>query len=299
MPERCDILGFADGRIWDLSGRTRILGILNVTSDSFSDGGRFLDPESAVARGLAMVLEGADAIDVGGESTRPGADPVPAAEEMRRVVAVIRELRLQLDRRPAAAGADRVRISVDTMKAAVAEAAIGAGADIVNDVTALRGDPAMAPLLARTGAAAVLMHMRGSPKTMQDDPRYDDLMGEIAEELAGSLRVAREAGVRDDRIAIDPGIGFGKTAEQNFEILARLRTLAVLARPLLVGVSRKSFLGTATGLPVDQRLEASLAAGAAALMNGASLLRVHDVDATVRMVRVIDEIRRRREPLTR
>jgi dihydropteroate synthase len=143
------------------------------------------------------------------------------------------------------------------------------------------------------------MHMRGSPKTMQDDPRYDDLMGEIAEELAGSLRVAREAGVRDDRIAIDPGIGFGKTAEQNFEILARLRALAVLARPLLVGVSRKSFLGTATGLPVDQRLEASLAAGAAALMNGASLLRVHDVDATVRMVRVIDEIRRRREPLTR
>ena len=288
---------FADGGRWELGERTRVLGILNVTTDSFSDGGIWFDRRAAVARGLALAAEGADAIDVGGESTRPGSLPVPADEELRRVVPVIRELRTRLDAGEHAAGAGdqaaggRIRISVDTMKASVAEAAIEAGADIVNDVSGLRRDPAMAPLLARAGAAAIVMHMRGEPRTMQDDPSYDDLMGEIEEELRESLGIARAAGIQDDRIALDPGIGFGKTTKHNFEILARLQLLAPLGRPLLVGVSRKSFLGKGTGLPVEQRLEASLAAGAAAVLNGAAMLRVHDVAATVRMVRVIDEIR--------
>jgi dihydropteroate synthase len=286
---------FADGGRWELGERTRVLGILNVTTDSFSDGGIWFDRRAAVARGLELAAEGADAIDVGGESTRPGSLPVPADEELRRVVPVIRELRTRLDAGGRAAGdpagGERIRISVDTMKASVAEAAIEAGADIVNDVSGLRRDPAMAPLLARAGAAAIVMHMRGEPRTMQDDPSYDDLMGEIEEELRESLGIARAAGIQDDRIALDPGIGFGKTAKHNFEILARLQLLAPLGRPLLVGVSRKSFLGKGTGLPVEQRLEASLAAGAAAVLNGAAMLRVHDVAATVRMVRVIDEIR--------
>src|SRR5437867_2900914 len=311
---------FADGGDWAF-GRTRIIGILNVTPDSFSDGGRHLEPEIALARALEMVEEGADAIDVGGESTRPGSLPVTAEEEARRVVPVIRALRDHLDRmiqgggaprehvgdrdrdpsqfdsggRDADGGAttprDRMRISIDTSKAAVAAAALDAGADIVNDVTALQGDPAMAPLLARRGAAAILMHMRGTPRTMQDDPRYDDVMGEIAKELRASLEAAVRAGIAGDRIVLDPGIGFGKTAGHNLEILARLPLLAALGRPLLVGVSRKSFLGKVTGLPVDRRLEAGLAAGAAAILNGASLLRVHDVAPTISMARVIDAIR--------
>ena len=300
---------FADGTSWDFRDRTRVVGILNVTPDSFSDGGLHARFEDAVTRGLAMAEEGADAIDIGGESTRPGSLPVPDEEERRRVVPVIRALRQRLAARPgpaptdpprgmpsAASGGspdgDRIRISVDTSKAAVAEAALEAGAEVVNDVTGLRGDPRMAPLLAGTGAAAILMHMRGTPRTMQDSPRYENLMGEIAEFLRGSLDIARRAGIPDERIVIDPGIGFGKTAEQSFEILASLQRLAALGRPILVGASRKSFLGWATGLPVEQRLEASLAAGAAAILNGASLLRVHDIAATLRMVRVIDALHR-------
>jgi dihydropteroate synthase len=284
---------FADGGAWDAAAGTRILGILNVTPDSFSDGGRFADAQAAVSRGLEMADEGADAIDVGGESTRPGAGAVPEDEEMRRVVPVVRGLRRALEELVSGSNAaprSRVRISVDTSKARVAAAAIDAGADIVNDVTALRGDPGMAPLLARSGAGLVLMHMRGTPRTMQESPRYSDVAGEIAAELRGSLEDARRAGIDDDRIVLDPGIGFGKTADHNLEILARLPLLAPLGRPILIGVSRKSFLGALTGTPVDRRLEAGLAAGAAAVMNGAMILRVHDVAATVRMVRVLDAI---------
>jgi len=284
---------FADGGAWDAAAGTRILGILNVTPDSFSDGGRFADAQAAVSRGLEMADEGADAIDVGGESTRPGAGAVPEDEEMRRVVPVVRGLRRALEELVSGSNPtprSRVRISVDTSKARVAAAAIDAGADIVNDVTALRGDPGMAPLLARSGAGLVLMHMRGTPRTMQESPRYSDVAGEIAAELRGSLEDARRAGIDDDRIVLDPGIGFGKTADHNLEILARLPLLAPLGRPILIGVSRKSFLGALTGTPVDRRLEAGLAAGAAAVMNGAAILRVHDVAATVRMVRVLDAI---------
>jgi len=274
---------FAEGGAWDLSSRTHIMGILNVTPDSFSDGGRWLDPGRALARGLEMAEEGADGIDVGGESTRPGAAPVDADEEARRVLPVVRALRAQLPQ-------GRVRISIDTRKADVAAAALDAGADIVNDITGLRGDPKMAQLLGRRAPAAVLMHIRGTPATMQQAPFYADLMREIADELRASCRLAREAGLADDRIVLDPGIGFGKTVDHNLAILERLPLLADLGRPLLVGVSRKSFLGAVTGSPVDERLEGSLAAGAVAIVRGASILRVHDVRASVRMARTVDAI---------
>ena len=280
---------FRNGEAWDFADGTRILGILNVTPDSFSDGGLHVDPGAAIARGLAMVEEGADAIDVGGESTRPGAEPVPADEEMRRVLPVVRGLRDALGAAPLGPRG-HVRISVDTAKARVAAAAIDAGADIVNDVTGLKGDPEMAPLLARTGAAVVVMHMRGTPRTMQAEARYDDLMGEVAAELGERLHAARNAGIADDRIVLDPGIGFAKTAEQNVEILARLPFLATLGRPLLIGVSRKSFLGALTGLPAGERLEAGLGAMAAAVLKGVSVLRVHDVRPTARMLRAVDAI---------
>ena len=323
------VLRFSDGEVWEFAARTRVMGILNVTPDSFSDGGRFLEVEAAAAQGLEMVREGADLVDVGGESTQPGSSPVSEEEELRRVVPVIRALASarcisppagplrgepgdvsrdagksglgprfrargrSADSGPPAAGTPpRFRISVDTSKAAVAAAAIEAGADIVNDVTALGGDPAMAPLVARARTPVVLMHMRGTPRTMQEDPRYDDLMASVAGELRDAAARAREAGVRDDRIVLDPGIGFGKTAHHSLEILARLRLLAALGRPVLIGASRKSFLGAAAGLAAGERLEGSLAAGAAAVLNGAAILRVHDVTATVRMVRVIDAIRR-------
>jgi dihydropteroate synthase len=280
---------FRDGEAWDFAAGTRLLGILNVTPDSFSDGGLYAYAGAAIARGLAMAGEGADAIDVGGESTRPGSDPVPADEELRRVVPVIQGLRRALEASgPGPRG--RVRLSIDTSKARVAAAAIDAGADIVNDVTGLTGDPDMAPLIARSRAGVVLMHMRGTPRTMQDHARYDDLMGEIAAELGERLEAARNAGIEDDRIALDPGIGFAKTADQNALILARLPLLIPLGRPLLVGVSRKSFLGALTGLPIAERLEAGLGATAAAVMKGASIVRVHDVASTARMLRVVDAI---------
>lgn len=276
---------FADGVVWGFEERSRVMGIVNVTPDSFSDGGRYFDTEAAVAHGLRLAEEGADAIDVGGESTRPGSHPVSEEDQIHRVVPVIRALRQRLERRDH-------RISVDTSSARVAAAAIDAGADIVNDITGLRGDPAMPRLVAESGAAVILMHMRGTPLSMQDHPHYADVIREVAAELGASRRSARDAGVKDDRIVLDPGIGFAKSADDNLEILARLPDLAVFGRPLLVGVSRKSFLGTVTGLPVDQRLEAGLGAGAVSIVKGASLLRVHDVEPTVRMVRIVDAIRR-------
>jgi len=280
---------FRDGEAWRFAEGVRLLGILNVTPDSFSDGGLYPDAGAAVARGLEMAAEGADAIDVGGESTRPGAAFVPEEEERRRVVPVVSGLRKALESAGPGRGG-RIRISVDTSKASVAAAAIDAGADIVNDVTGLRGDAAMASLIARTQSAVVLMHMRGKPTTMQRSADYGDLMRELTAELRERLRSAREAGIADDRIALDPGIGFAKTADHNVEILARLPLLAPLGRPLVIGVSRKSFLGALTGQPVGERLEAGLAAAAAAVLNGASILRVHDIAATARMLPVLNAI---------
>ncbi len=246
-----------------------LMGIVNVTPDSFSDGGRWLDVDAAVAHGLQLVAEGAAILDVGGESTRPGAAPVAADEEIGRVVPVIQRLR--------EAGADAV-LSVDTTKAAVAAAALDAGATYVNDVTALRGDPELASLVADRGATCCLMHMQGEPRTMQDAPRYTDVVDEVRAFLEARVAVAVAAGIPEARIQVDPGIGFGKTVEHNLQLLARLDELVALGLPVVVGTSRKSFLGRLTGRtdPAD-RLAATIATNVLALRAGARVLRVHDV----------------------
>jgi dihydropteroate synthase len=266
------------GAACDFGARVRIMGILNVTPDSFSDGGAHPDTASAVEHGLRLADEGADFIDVGGESTRPGAGQVDPREEARRVVPVIREL----------AAKARLPISVDTRNASVAEAALDAGAVIVNDVSGFTHDPAMAPLIGGRRATAVVMHMRGTPATMQDDPVYDDLIGDITIFFRNALQRAQDAGIR--QVVLDPGIGFGKTAAHNLEIIARLREFAPIGRPLMVGPSRKSFIGAVLGLPVAERLEGTIGASVAAAMNGANILRVHDVRAVARAVRVAEAV---------
>jgi len=245
---------------------TKLMGVVNVTPDSFSDGGLYLDPEAAIAHGRELVAAGAEILDVGGESTRPGAEPVAAEEELRRVVPVIQER----------SDADS-EISVDTSKAAVAAAALDAGATIVNDVTALRGDPEMAPLCAERGATVVLMHMLGKPRTMQEDPRYEDVVGEVKVFLAERLQSATAAGIAEERIWLDPGIGFGKTAVHNMELLRRLGELRELGRPLVIGTSRKSFIGRVDGSAADERLGGTIASSVLAAAEGAEVLRVHDV----------------------
>ena len=258
-----------------------VMGVLNLTPDSFSDGGRFLDPEAAVARARALAEEGADLVDVGGESTRPGAPSVPAAEEIRRVVPVLERLR--------AAGFP-VPISVDTSKPEVARAALAAGAAMVNDVSAL-ADPALASVVAEAGVPVVLMHMRGTPRDMQDRASYRDVVAEVRDELGAALARAVRAGVDPARVVLDPGIGFAKTPAQSLEVLARLRELGALGRPLLVGPSRKSFIGHVTGAAVGDRLPGTLAAVAAGVLNGAAFVRVHDVAAARQAARVAAAIR--------
>ncbi|HWC49428.1 MAG TPA: dihydropteroate synthase [Solirubrobacterales bacterium] len=245
---------------------TQLMGVVNVTPDSFSDGGLYLDPDEAIAHGLALAEAGAEILDVGGESTRPGADPVGEEEELRRVVPVIRGL-----------AASQSRLSVDTSKAPVAAAALDAGAEIVNDVTALRGDPEMGALCAERDATVVLMHMLGEPRTMQEDPRYDDVVTEVKAFLAERLEAAVAAGIAEERVWLDPGIGFGKTAAHNMELLRRLDELHELGRPLVVGTSRKSFIGRVDGSPADQRLGGTIASSVLAAAEGADVLRVHDV----------------------
>jgi len=265
-------------------GRVLIMGILNVTPDSFSDGGRFLSPDAAVKRALIMEKEGADIIDVGGESSRPGAEPVPVEEELRRVIPVLERLRGKL----------RIPISIDTTKAEVAEAALRAGASIVNDISALRFDPAMASVVAEFGAGLVLMHMLGTPKTMQQDPHYEDVVREVREFLAERALYAQSQGIPREAIAVDPGIGFGKTVEHNLELLRRLPELVELGFPVLVGPSRKSFIGAILGLGVEERLEGTLAACAVAVVRGADILRVHDVREVRRAADLALHLRRER-----
>ena len=248
-----------------------VMGVLNVTPDSFSDGGRWFDHDAAVAHGLALVAEGADVVDVGGESTRPGAEPVDAAEERRRVLAVVEAL------------APQVRVSIDTRHASVAEAALAAGATMLNDVSASLFEVAAA---AGAGVAYVAMHMRGDPRTMQVDPRYDDVVGEVRSFLVERATAAVEAGVEE--VWIDPGIGFGKTAAHNLTLLARLDDLVATGFPVAVGTSRKGFLGALLdGAPVDDRLEASVATATWAMWQGARMVRAHDVRATVHAARVV------------
>lgn len=269
-----------------LGKRTLVMGVLNITPDSFSDGGAYLDSEAAVARALQMERDGADLLDVGGESTRPGAAPVPVEEELRRILPVIEMLRGKL----------HIPISVDTQKAEVAEAALSAGAGIVNDISALRMDPRLAKVAARAHAPVILMHMRGTPRTMQRGPFAHDVIRDVLAGLREAVTRATRAGLAKSRILLDPGIGFGKTHEQNFEILARLPEFARLGCPLVVGTSRKSFLGKALArpgepdLPAGDRLMGTAATVTASILRGAHIVRVHDVAEMVRVVRVADAI---------
>lgn len=256
------------------------MGVLNVTPDSFSDGGRFLQAEDAVRQGVRMAEEGADILDVGGESSRPGSDPVSAQEELDRVAPVLQELAREVG----------VRLSIDTYKPSVAEACLGIGATLVNDITGLE-DPEMARVTAERGAGAVVMHMRGRPKTMQQDVAYDDVVREVRAFLEERAGRAREAGIEE--VIVDPGIGFGKTAAHNFELLRRLDEIVSLGYPVLVGPSRKSFLGSLpSALPEAERLEGTLAAVAVSVMSGASIVRVHDVREAKRVVEVVDAVLR-------
>lgn len=261
----------------------QVMGVVNVTPDSFSDGGRYLDPDAAVAHGLALASDGAAVLDVGGESTRPGAEPVAVAEEIRRVVPVIRAL----------AARTGVPVSVDTTKAAVAAAAIDAGATIVNDVSAGRKDAALLGIVADTGAGFVAMHMQGEPRTMQVDPHYEDVVREVGDFLAERLDVARAAGVAECALMADPGIGFGKTLQHNLDLLARLPDLAArVGVPLLVGTSRKSFIGRVLGIDDPaEREEGTLATVVWALEHGAAMVRVHEVRPSARASAMLRALR--------
>jgi dihydropteroate synthase len=265
----------------EFARRTLIMGIVNVTPDSFFDGGRRLDPAKAITDGVAMAASGADIIDIGGESTRPGARPVSEEEELARVLPVVHGLRREV----------KVPISIDTYKANVARAALDGGADIVNDISGLRFDAKMISLIAAEKVPVVLMHMQGTPGTMQQEPNYGDVVREVRDFLATQLYEAMDAGVVPEAIIIDPGIGFGKTIEHNLQLLRGLPVLAALGQPLLVGVSRKAFIGKILNLAADERLEGSIAAAVAAALAGANILRVHDVPETYKAVRVADAIR--------
>ncbi|MBM3880899.1 MAG: dihydropteroate synthase [Verrucomicrobia bacterium] len=260
------------------------MGIVNVTPDSFSDGGQFLEPEAALAEVQRQIAEGADVVDIGGESSRPGADPVSEAEECRRVLPVLEAL----------AGRVAVPLSIDTQKPAVARAALAAGASIVNDVAAHRADPAMWEVVAAAGAGYVCMHMQGSPRTMQQQPHYEDVVREVGQFFAERLGRLAASGVGPRQVVLDVGLGFGKTLEHNLRLLARLRSFRKFQRPLLVGASRKSFLGNLLGAEVEARLPGSLACACWAVGAGAQMLRVHDVGATCQAVRLFEALQTRK-----
>src|SRR6059058_2348415 len=270
-----------DEHVFDLSRQGLIMGVLNVTPDSFSDGGNFFSLEKAIEHGVRMAAEGADVIDVGGESTRPGAEPVAAGEELRRAIPVIERLRAKID----------VPISIDTSKAEVARAAIHAGASIVNDITGGRGDQGMLPLIAETKSAFIIMHMQGTPRTMQIQPRYADVVSEIADFFRQQYARAIGCNVDPMAIAFDPGIGFGKTLDHNLELLAQLERLRVHDRPLVIGVSRKSFLGKLVESPdMEERLAPAVALTSLLRTRGADVFRVHAVKENVSALRVTEAI---------
>jgi dihydropteroate synthase len=268
-------------REFKAGAKTLIMGILNITPDSFFDGGRHFNAEIAVEAALQMEADGADLIDLGGESTRPGSEPVPAEEEIARLLPVIEKLKTRL----------KIPISIDTYKSAVAEHTLKAGADIINDISGMQFDPAMAETVARYNAGVVLMHIQGTPKNMQTNPHYDNLIDEILGYLSEAAKKALTNGIDKSKIIIDPGIGFGKTLDDNYRILRYLEEFRSLGYPVLVGPSRKSFIGLVLDLPVTERLEGTLAAVTAAVLNGADVVRVHDVKAAVRAVKIADTIR--------
>ena len=268
-----------------LGARTWLMGVVNATPDSFFDGGAHADPAAAVAHGLQLVGEGADILDIGGESSRPGSDPVTAAEELRRVLPVLEGLRAKT----------AVLLSVDTTKTEVAEAALAAGADIINDISAARGDSRIFDRVAAAGAGMVLMHMQGTPKTMQAEPHYDDVMAEVRDFLAARMAAAIEAGVPEESIILDPGIGFGKRLNDNLALIDSVDALAALGRPVLLGVSRKGFIGRILNAPPADRLEGSIGAALVGLVRGAHILRIHDVKSVGQAARVADAILASRE----
>lgn len=273
------------GRTLELGRRTVVMGVLNVTPDSFSDGGKFFRLQDAVTAALAMERAGADIVDIGAESTRPGSEGISAAEELQRLLPVLAALRGRL----------KIPISVDTQKASVAEIALGAGAAILNDISGLKNDPRIAEVAARSGAPLILMHMRGTPGTMQKGPFAKNAVRDVLSGLKRSAETARRAGVRRSQILLDPGIGFGKSFAQNYELIAKLPELARLGYPLLVGTSRKGFLGATLGTkknpaPVGERIWGTAATVTACVLQGAHIVRVHDVEEMVKVVKVADEI---------
>ena len=278
LRKRCQIQ--VKGKTYTLGLRTWIMGVLNITPDSFSDGGLFFSKDQAIQRGLTLIAEGADILDIGGESTRPGSESVTFEKERRRVLPVISALRKKTD----------ALISIDTTKAEVAHAALDEGADMINDISAGRNDHGMFSLAAEKNIPLILMHMQGTPKTMQDSPHYKDLFCEIKEFFEERIRAAHDAGVSEEKIIIDPGIGFGKTLSHNLALIRNLDFLNPLGRPICIGTSRKSFIGKILDLPTQERLEGTIASCILSLLNGAHILRVHDVAAVKRAVRVAEVI---------
>jgi dihydropteroate synthase len=269
----------------DFSHKTFIMGILNVTPDSFSDGGQYFDAPSAIRRAVQMVSDGADIIDIGGESTRPGSEPVGMEEELRRTIPVIQSLAKEI----------KVPISIDTCKSEVAKKALDAGASMVNDISGLRFDPGMKKVVAEYNVPVVIMHIKGTPRDMQKDPVYEALLPEISDYFREGIRIAGEAGIPEDKIIIDPGIGFGKRPEHNLEIIHNLSEFTLHEKPLLIGLSRKAFLGKILGdVPPGERIEGTAAAVAISIMNGANIVRVHDVKEMSRVAKVADAIKRTR-----
>ncbi|NLB54869.1 MAG: dihydropteroate synthase [Lentisphaerae bacterium] len=280
----------ADKKLWrcrnktlELESRPILMGVLNVTPDSFSDFGRYFGAKPALERALEIKELGADIIDIGGESSRPGSEPVPVAEEIARVVPLIEKL----------VADDDIVISVDTSKVGVAKKVLEAGAHIINDITAFRSDPEMGELVAKYGAGCVLMHMQGTPKTMQENPVYDDVVGEVYAFLEKAVENALLSGVPEENIAIDPGIGFGKTLEHNILLLNKLDRFADLGRPIVIGVSRKRFLGAVTGRSVTERVPAGLATAVYSVMKGASIIRAHDIAETADALKMIEVLEKK------
>ena len=259
---------------------TLIMGILNLTPDSFSDGGQFSDKNQATDYALKMIEDGADMIDIGGESTRPGAEPVSLDEELKRTISIIKSIRQQSD----------CLISIDTYKSPVAEAALDVGANLVNDISGLTFDEKMIDIVIARKVPVILMHMKGTPRSMQVDPHYDNVIEEICEFFKRKVKSAKNSGILDNMIILDPGIGFGKRLEDNFEIIRELKQICAMGYPILLGPSRKSFIGASLNLPVEERLEGTLASITAGIMNGANIIRVHDVKETLRAVKIIEKI---------
>lgn len=268
---------------FDFSKRTYIMGVLNVTPDSFSDGGLYLEKDKAIQQAIKLAKDGADIIDIGGESSRPGSDPITVDEEIKRTVPIISVLSKILD----------IPISIDTYKSEVAKQALQAGASMVNDISGLRFDPDMAAVVSKNNVPVIIMHIKGTPKNMQINPVYDDLISEILDYLKESINICREYGISDKKIIIDPGIGFGKTFEHNLEIINNLREFSILGKPIAIGVSRKAFIGKILGdVPVSQRLEGTASAVAISVYNGANIVRVHDVAEISKVVKIADAIKR-------